>query len=124
MAQTQTRCGTISQGEGQLFRFTEAGTANTNLTSSMAAQGCPFRLISVEIHYSAAPTQAGTTVTLNSGAGSAYDTVLDTGTANAQSTLYIPTHDCLFGADDGIDVTALAGGVGITAAVSIYIEKL
>lgn len=124
MAQTQTRCGTLSQGEGQLFRFVETGSANTDLTSSMAAFGAPFRLISVEIAYSNTPTQAGTTVKLNSGAGSAYDTTLDTGTANARYTLYIPTHDCIFGADDGIDVTALAGGAGITASVSIYVEKL
>ena len=39
-------------------------------------------LVAVHVAYSAAPTQTGVTVTLNSGAGADYDILLTTGSAN------------------------------------------
>lgn len=78
----------------------------------------------VTVKYSAAPTQAGVTTELDSGIGSAYDTTLNTGTANAQNTVYIPGDAVKYGKDDSIRVTAPAGGAGITSSISIYTEGL
>jgi len=77
-------------------------------------------LVMVTTKYSAAPTQAGVTVTLNSGAGAAYDTVLDTGSANIQSSVFLPSAPIFIAADDVIDVSAPAGGGVITSASVIY----
>lgn len=129
MALTQTILGVTKNG-GRLVRFTEQGSANADLTSAMSAPGANWKLILASVVYSDTPTQAGAVVTLDSGAGSAFDTPLRTGSANAQTTVYpdhsegAGTHGLVFGHDDGLAVTAPAGGAGITAAVSIYIEVL
>lgn len=107
---------------GRHTRWSGAGAADTALTISTDT-GRPRRLLQVAINYSAAPTQAGATVTLNSGAGAAYDFVLNTGSANAQSTVYAPAQ-VILAADDTIDVLAPAGGGVITATIAIYTEDL
>lgn len=107
----------------KLERHTETGAANTALTSVIPA-GKERRLLVVAVKYSAAPTQAGVTTTLTSGAGASYDVPLNTGAANAQNTVYTPASDVKFGGDDSITVVAPAGGVGITASVVAYTEGL
>lgn len=107
----------------KLERNVETGAANTALTVTILAAAAR-RLVMVTVKYSAAPTQAGVTTTLVSGAGAAYDTLLNTGSANAQNTVYLPAGDLLFGSDDGLSVVAPAGGVGITAAVAVYTAGL
>lgn len=107
----------------KLERNVETGAANTALTVTIPAAAAR-RLVMVTVKYSAAPTQAGVTTTLVSGAGAAYDTLLNTGSANAQNTVYLPAGDLLFGSDDGLSVVAPAGGVGITAAVAVYTAGL
>lgn len=93
--------------------------ANAIGTASSAA-GEVRQLVGVMVRYSASPTQAGVTVTLNSGAGAAYDTVLSTGSANAQNTVYLPSAPVFVAADDAIDVSAPAGGGVITSSIAIY----
>jgi hypothetical protein len=82
------------------------------------------RLCYVYIRYSAAPTQAGTTVTLISGMGSAFDLLLSTGSANTQNNLYLPDGQLALLPGDQIQVAAPAGGVGITASVVVVTELL
>lgn len=105
-------------------RFTDASAADTLLalsTPAVPVSRLPFKVSYVAVKYSAAPTQAGVTIELDSGAGVAYDTTLSTGSANAQNTVYFPTGDDLILANgDAIRVTAPAGGGVITSAISIY----
>lgn len=115
--------GTDDVSGKKLERHVETSAANTALTVTVPADKAR-RLLLVTVKYSAAPTQAGVTTTLDSGAGAAYDVTLNTGTANAQTTLYQPAQDLLFGDDDAIVIVAPAGGVGITAAVAIYTAGL
>ena len=104
-------------------RWVGTSAANTEITlSTTASPSALRRLLYVAVKYSAAPTQTGVTVTLNSGAGAAYDTLLTTGTSNAQSTFYIPGSEVLLMSDDVIDVVGPAAGGAITGAVSIYTE--
>ena len=76
------------------------------------------------VAYSAAPTQAGISVTLNSGAGAGYDTLIASGAANARYTVYVPDEEILLKEDDVVDVLAPAGGGVITSSISIYTELL
>ena len=98
----------------------EANTAQTVSTPTGAAR----RLVQVLVKYSGAPTHAGVTVTLNSGAGAGHDTLLASGAANAENTVYIPDGDLFVAADDQIDVVAPAGGGSLTSSVAIYTEKV
>lgn len=101
-----------------------ASAADTALTISTNTSRA-FKLLHVDVHYSAAPTQAGVTTTLNSHLGAAYDTVLDTGTANAQNTVYVPAGGQMFFLPgDALDVLAPAAGGVITSQISIYLEAL
>jgi hypothetical protein len=108
---------------GRYRRISEASAANTALSTSTPT-GVPFRLLFVLVRYSAAPTQAGVTTELDSGVGAAYDGVLVTGSANAQTTVYLPDPKIVAADDDAIKVTAPAGGATITSQISIYVELL
>lgn len=119
----------VTKHGGRLLRLTEQGAANVALNSAMAALGANWRLISASVAYSAAPTQAGVVIKTASGAGAAYNTVLRQGSANAQYTNYPDESQgddrgLIFGADDGLSISAPAGGAAITAAVSIYVEVI
>lgn len=103
-----------------LVRTVGTGTANAATSVSTAAATGTFQLVMVTAKYSGAPTQTGVTVTLNSGAGAGYDTLLTTGTANAQSTVYVPAGPVFLSVDDVIDVVAPAGGGSLTSSVAIY----
>lgn len=124
MAMTQSKVGVRQGDRGSIHRFVETGSANTALTATMPAIGGSFRLVLVTVSYSAAPTQAGVTTTLDSGAGAGYDATLNTGTANARYTAYQPSQEMILGSDDSVVVAAPAGGAAITASVAIYVEKL
>lgn len=109
-----------------LRRHHDQGSANTELSLSTPVLGRnrPQKLLFVTVAYSAAPTQTGVTVTLDSGAGAAFDCTLFTGTANAQFSVYEPTADIIVLHDDIIKVVAPAGGAGITATVSVYTQEI
>ena len=102
-------------------RHSDESAANTAISVSTPT-GLPRKLLFATAKYSAAPTQAGVTTEVDSGAGATYDAVLNTGTANAQTTVYIPGGDVTIASDDAIKVTAPAGGAGITAAVAVYTQ--
>ena len=68
------------------------------------------------------PSQAGVTVTLDSGVAAGFDATLATGTANARYTTFIPDEDLWIASDDAIEVAAPAGGAGITASILIVME--
>ena len=103
----------------RLIRTVGTSGANTAQTVNTPAEG-PLLLLFVTCKYSAAPTQAGVTVTLNSGVGAAYDAELNAGSANAQTTVYAPTGRIIIAPDDVLDVLAPAGGAGITSTIAIY----
>ena len=122
---TYTAEPTLNRGATERWVGTSAAnTAQTISTSVSTSPPVVRRLLWVGVHYSASPTQTGVTVVLNSGAGSAYDVVLKTGTANAQDTFYEPTSEIRILPDDAIDVTAPAAGGVITSGVVICTEQL
>lgn len=111
----------------QLRRFSGTGTANQadTLTSTAVGDRRSQRLKYVTVTYSAAPTQTGVTIELDSGLGAGFDATLATGTADAQDTVYIPDHAEFALLDgDAIRVSAPAGGAGITAAIAIVLEDV
>lgn len=114
---------TVSNEKPYLYLTTDTSAANTALAVTVPS-GAARRLVMVAVKYSAAPTQTGVTTELDSGTGTDYDTTLNTGTANALNTVYIPGDAVKYGKDDSIRVTAPAGGAGITSSVSIYTEGL
>ena len=113
----------VGRNKADLWRHTGTGAANTEFSLIVTHAGSG-RVNCVCAKYSAAPTQAGIKVVLDSGAGTSYDSTLHTGTANAQSTVYNPGGIIALGFDDALVVTAPAGGPGITAAISVYTEDL
>ena len=128
---TGTYKAAATRGGGQTERWTGASAADTALTTSTLATtpaaGPPVvrRLLYVAIAYSDTPTYtAGCTVTLNSGVGSAYDTILDTSGANAEDYVYEPTTELRILPDDAIDAVAKAGGGAITSTTTIVTEQL
>lgn len=113
------RVVTLKKFAGTTSGANGIGTANTN-----AGLGKKWRLVSVMTAYSGAPTQAGVTVTLNSGLGAAFDTVLHAGSANARYNTFIPSSEFIFGPEDQIDVSAPAGGGSLTSSSVIYCEEV
>lgn len=124
MAQTVTKAGTYTNINRRLVYLSETGSANTQLASTTSARGNPFRIVAIIASYSAAPTQTGVIVTLVSGLGSGFNATLNSGSANAQYTVYIPTNDLILSGSDTITVTAPAAGGVITASVQIIVEEL
>lgn len=104
-----------------LARDTGQSTANGSLT---VTQGTGFKrkLGQITVHYSSAVTQ-NVTITLISGVGSSWNTVLDTIVLNAGADgVSTKVIGMLLGPDDAIQVSAPAGGVGVTSQVAIYSE--
>jgi hypothetical protein len=119
MAVVQTR---TKVPQGIRARHVDTGVANTLLNVSRPA-GHAGKLIAVTARYSAAPTQAGVTVTLDSGAGASYDFTLFAGNANDQNNIYVPAVPIPLMDDDAVLVSCPAGGATITATVSIVTEE-
>ena len=115
-----------------IVRYYGTSAADTNQTVSAPGSGIGdgtatnirLRVRAVFVAYSAAPTQTGVIITLDSGLGAGYDTVLLTGTANARYTYWTPSDggDLPIFNDDQIDVLAPQAGGTITSSVSIYCE--
>lgn len=111
---------------GSVFEYYGTGTANQTdtLTSTPVGGGYAEKLLWVSVKYSAAPTQTGVTIAIDSGLGAAYDTTITTGSANIQSTFFFPDHgEVWLGKGDAIVVTAPAAGGVITAAIVICTER-
>lgn len=110
-----------SKQRGSFNRDTDESGANAPLTLSTTI-GKARHILYVTVKYSAVVT-VNVTITLNSGAGAAWDTILQTIVLTAaQDGVWIPDADIEIGDDDVIDVLAPAGGVGITAAIAIFTE--
>ena len=108
---------------GRIDRHEEEGDANTSLTVTIAA-GELRRLLLVTCKYSA-PVTEDVDTTLNSGAGASRDVILShIKLVAAAEALFIPDDVLIFVGDDAIDVLAPAGGVGITAAITVYTKVL
>ena len=113
----------ISHTAGYVERLTQTSTANTAQTLS-AGPGMGRKLLFVTVQWSASVTQT-TTITLNSGVGAAFDTLLPSLVVTAgQSGFYLPSGNIIILDDDAIDVAAPAGGAGVTSAIAIYVEAL
>ncbi len=110
-----------------LERTSGISTANNPVTVSAgggaagANDGVRRRVKYVTVAYSAAPTQTGVTMTVNSGVGAGYDTLIIGGSANIRYTYYEPENLVLLG-DDTLDVIAPAAGGVITASIVIVCE--
>ena len=104
----------------RVIRTVGTSGANTAQTVSTPAIGESQQLLFYTVKYSAAPTQTGVVGTLNSGAGAGYDAALNTGSANALTTVYLPDGVVILAPDDVLDVLAPAAGGAVTSAVAIY----
>lgn len=112
----------MSDYQGPL-RTTNTSAVNTLNTVSTSV-GKAARLRMVTVAYSGPTTQA-VTVTLDSGAGPAFDFVLNTitpvsGTPSIGS--YVPATPIPLASDDVIVVTA-PGVAAVTSSVAIYVER-
>ena len=112
-----------NEAVGRLDRDSDVSGANAQVIVTTPV-GAPRRLIGAFAVYSAAPTQTGVIIEIDSRLGAGGDFPLLTGTANARYTSYIPTDDLILPDDDAIRVTAPAGGVGITSTVYILTEVM
>jgi len=107
----------------RLDRHEDESAANTALTVSVPS-GDLRRLLLVTVVYSASVTATPTT-TLNSGAGASRDVLLSSiALAPGTEAVFVPDEEILIGDDDSLDVLAPAGGVGVTAAVTVYTRVL
>lgn len=104
------------------FGLLGSGTsaADTAQTVSAGPFTQPCRILGAEVVYSAAPTQAGATVTRDSAQGPGFDALLHTGSENARYTYYVPPEPLILAPGDQLDVVAPAAGGVITSSVAIY----
>lgn len=109
---------------GVFVRYSGTGTDNSADTMSTSGIQGMMRLIHASVKYDNAATQAGVTTSLDSGAGSAFDVILDTGAANAEDTTFIPSADYYIFPDDAILLSAPAGGSGVIASFLIVMEAV
>lgn len=96
--------------------------ANAVLNVSAPATSKAVYLKAVFVKYSATVTQ-NVTVTLNSALGASFDITLNTIaiSAGTQGT-YLPAVPIPVAAGDTIDVSAPAGGGGVTSTIAIYAD--
>ena len=107
----------------QLHRFSDESAANSIITVTTPV-GRVRRILYVTVVYSTSVTEA-VTVTLNSGAGANWDTLLQTIVLTAATDgVWIPDGDLFITDDDVLVVTAPAAGGSDTAAIAIYTESL
>ena len=98
----------------------KVSAANTALTVTPTV-GALRQILFVTIKYSASVT-VDPTITLNSGIGAAYDTLLQTIDSGAGATdmVWIPDEEFWIMDDDVLDVLAPAGGGAITSQIAVY----
>lgn len=121
MALSTTRAlGSLGRQSQLHDKHSDQSASGANLTVSTPS-GNVRRILFVTVKYSAAAT-VNVTITLNSGAGSAWDTLLQTIALTGDTDgLFIPNGPLIISGDDIIDVFAplLAAQ---TSAVAIYSE--
>lgn len=83
------------------------------------------KLLYVVVVYSATPVHSGISVSLKSGISAALDITLSFSSANAVNLLYtVPADVMCLPRGDWIQVSAPAGGVGLTSQAKIISELL
>lgn len=104
----------------RIERFSDISSAATAITVSTPV-GALRHILFVTIKFSASAA-VDPTITLNSGAGAGWDTVLatiDLG-AGATDVLWIPEEELWIMDDDILDVLAPDEGGAITSSIAIY----
>lgn len=102
------------------------GQSAANTQQSVATlTGVKRRILFATVKYSAS-VSVTVTVTLLSGLGAAWNTVLGNIVFSANTDgLWVPPHsEFVIAPGDQIQVTAPTGGVGVTSAIAIYSEIL
>lgn len=123
VAVLKSSSGKLRVGGVRIDRDSDQSGADAELTLSTAS-GRVRRILFVTVKYSGSVTK-NVTITLNSGAGSNWDTLLQTIALSAATDgVWIPDEETDLADDDVIDVVAPAGGVGVTAAVAVYTKVL
>lgn len=87
--------------------YTATGTGGGAVSVSASVPvGATYRLVSVGVHLSAAPTSAGSiTVTLDAGQGSDYDTLLQTASlVGVTDYVWLPDEDYFLVGGDAVNV--------------------
>lgn len=102
------------------------GTSAANSADTLTGDIVGLRRLKyVTCAYSAAPTQAGVVISIVSGLGAAYSAPLQTGSANAQYTSYVPGENVIYLLPgDAVKVAAPAGGGVITSSIVIVTEAV
>lgn len=104
-----------------------SGQSDADTSKSVSTSGNSVReLVQVLVTYSASPTYTGSnlTVEVDSGLGTAYDGVLQSGTSNARYFQYTPSNRPVIFADDEVKVTAPGGGGVITSTITIITKEV
>ena len=107
-----------------VYRITSSGAGAVALSSTVPSGAC-YRVVSVGVHLSAAPTSAGSlTVTLDSIDGPEHDLLIDTTSMiGVTDYLYLPDQDWLVIAGDAVDV-AYANPDGRTYGARITLKAV
>lgn len=107
-----------------IHRDSDQSAADTILTLSTPASSAARRIVMVTAKYSGSVTK-NIVVTLNSGAGAAWDTILATIAISAGTDgTWIPDEAVYLMADDTLDAVADAGGGAVASALTIYTEEV
>ncbi len=114
----------VSRSGGAAVRYYGTGASNTDatLTTTAVAEHHKQKLSYVSVNYSGAATQSGVTTGITSGISSGYSLTLNTGSSNAQTTVYVPSTPIWIFPGDSWVITALAGG-SVTAAIVVVVEE-
>lgn len=114
------------QGKGgkHYVRATGTGEANTEASLLANPKGTVSRIVYATAVYSASPTEAGVTFTIDDGVDAGFDATLSTGSANTQTNLYSPDEEVVIFPGDVFDVSAPAGGAGITCSLKAVFEEI
>lgn len=109
-----------------IFKTNATGAAAIAASATVPA-GQPMRLVSITVHFSAAPTTSELlTATLNANAGAAYDTVIysvNPSTGSTTDILFQPNYPLYLEGGDSIDV-AFANTDTNTYGVQITLQGI
>ena len=120
MANTVAEMGLARSGGSKVLKIYETSAANTAVTvSTPTDRNRILRLLAVYVKYSTNVTK-NVTVTYNAGHGAAYDTLHQTfALAATDEGVFVPDEAVYIHPTDAYDVTAEAGGGGVTCAVTV-----
>lgn len=108
----------------EVVRLSQTGEANTPFTLSTPT-GDLTELLAVTMKVSAGSPDGNVSIILNSGAGSAFDLIIDShNTTSSNRHIYQPVFPVPLLTDDVIDVVIPAVGAGLTVSVVIYTRKV